>query len=63
MVTLLGMYKQLYIPYILHSAQCTVNSVHVNDDMIWPMWSAYGGGESGRETNVPLKHLNTEKNG
>ena len=61
-VALSCMYKQLYT---LHTAQCTVHIVHVSGTTTWirPARSAYGGGESGRETNVPLKHLNAEKNG
>ena len=44
-----------------------MHSVHVDDDMILPAWSAYGGGESGRETNMPPKRgeeqLREEENG
>ena len=46
--------------HTLRTAQCICFGTTT---WIRPTRSAYGGGESGRETNVPPKHLNAEKNG
>ena len=49
-----------------YATYCTVYSVQctcVTRTWIRPTKNDYGRGESGRETNVPPKHKNVEKNG